>query len=217
MTGGRGKGGLHNVIDSIRGVLLEKDLQRAVVDVGGVGVETQIPFSSFRLLGERGTEVTLTTHLQWREDGPQLFGFATAPERALFRLLIKVDKVGPKLALNLMSAVDPDQLVGMILTGNVRALTALKGVGEKLASRLIVELKEPLAKAGLGAAGPQPAEPQPAGRVGLACEREAREALETLGYSLREIERMLGKVAAELPFDADLTQVVESALRHVSP
>lgn len=205
------------MIDCIRGLLLEKELQRAVVDVNGLGLEAQIPFSSFRLLGERGSEVTLLTHLQWREDGPQLFGFATAAERALFRLLIKVDKVGPKLALNLMSAADPDQLVGMILTGNVRALTALKGVGEKLASRLVVELKDPLAKAGLGAAGPQPAAAPPPERLGLACEREAREALETLGYSLREIERMLGKVAAELPPDADLTRVVESALRHGSP
>ncbi|NLI74985.1 MAG: Holliday junction branch migration protein RuvA [Candidatus Riflebacteria bacterium] len=204
------------MIEIIRGTLLEKQPTRAVVDLNGLGLEALIPFSSYKVLGEAGGVVTLLTHLHWREDGPQLFGFATEAERTFFRMLNKVNKIGPKLALHIMSVADMDQVVEMILTENIRGLTALKGVGEKLASRLVVELRETLAKSGLGGTPRGAAEARPVARAGLACEKEARAALETLGYTSREIDRALAAVAGELAADAPLAAVVEAALRQFS-
>jgi len=203
------------VIEVIRGVLAEKFPTRVIVDLNGLGLGLSVPFSTSKKIGEPGTTVSLLTHLYWREDGPQLFGFLTEPEREFFRLLNKVNKIGPKLALHIMSVAEIDQIVEMILTENTRGLTGLKGVGEKLASRLIVELKEPIAKLGFGAA-PQNYEKKGLSKK-LVFEKEAREALETLGYTGREIDKALQDVASQLPSDAPLQDLVEAALRNLSP
>ncbi|MDD3148667.1 MAG: Holliday junction branch migration protein RuvA, partial [Candidatus Riflebacteria bacterium] len=138
------------MIEFITGILHTKQPHRVVIDQRGVGLEILIPFSTSRQLPEKGLQVHLLCHLHWREEGPQLFGFASEDERQLFRILNKVNKVGPKLALNIMSATNPEALASMILSEDIARLTSLKGVGPKLASRLIVELKEAIARLGIG-------------------------------------------------------------------
>ena len=197
------------MIENIRGLLVSKLPSRVILEVGGMGLEIQVPFSTFGRLGNPGAETRLLCHLQWREDGPQLFGFATEEERSLFRLLTKIDKIGPKLAINIMSAAPVERLAQMILTENVRELTSMKGVGPKLASRLIVEIKDSIATLGLGV--PEPA-PDPM-RGGIPFEKEIRDALENLGYSNREIDRVLREGLRNATPQSTLQDILEEALR----
>ena len=202
------------MIEYIRGTLQIKQPQRVVIENQGVAFELLIPLSTFMNLGEPGTPVQLKTHLQWREDGPQLFAFLTENERALFRLLTKVNKIGPKLALNIMSSGPAEKLVEMIILEDYHGLTGLKGVGAKLASRLIVELKEAVIALGIVSL---PEDARPSGLKGkFPHEKEAREALENLGYSSREIEKALRESAPLITPDADLQMVIETVLRSFS-
>jgi len=203
------------MIESIQGTLASRLPHRAVVELHGVGVELAIPMGTFKALGEPGSAVRLLCHLHWREEGPQLFGFLTEEERSVFRMLNKVNKIGPKLALTILSAVSPDQLVGMILTEDVRGLTAVKGIGAKLASRLVLELKDSVAQ--LGIAGAEAGSRPAAGpRTSFPHERDVREALESLGYSPREIEKALVETAPRLPAGARLEEVIEAVLQGFS-
>ncbi|MEW6711435.1 MAG: Holliday junction branch migration protein RuvA, partial [Candidatus Riflebacteria bacterium] len=137
------------MIESITGKLISKLPHRVVIERVGIAFDIQVPFSTSKQLSPIGDEVKVLCHLHWREDGPQLYGFATEEERSLFRILTKVNKVGPKLAINIMSASSPGSLISMIVGENIPGLTSLKGVGPKLASRLVVELKEQIAKLGI--------------------------------------------------------------------
>ncbi|HEY9072236.1 MAG TPA: Holliday junction branch migration protein RuvA [Candidatus Ozemobacteraceae bacterium] len=207
------------MIEQLRGRLIAKLPHRAVVDWNGLALEALTPFSTFKALAEPGETVTLLCHLHWREEGPQLFGFATEEERSFFRLLTRVNKIGPKLAVNILSAAPVERLVEMIMCEDSRGLTALKGVGPKLASRLVIELKESVAKLGIGMnedALARAASGASAGGRPLACERDARDALENLGYTGKEIDRALRDAAATLPADADLQTVIEAVLRAFS-
>lgn len=203
------------MIETFRGRLVAKFPHKAVVDWNGLAFEVLIPFTTSRVLGEPGDTVTLQCHLHWREEGPQLFGFATEDERSFFRLLTRVNKIGPKLAVNILSAASVEKLVEMIMSDDVRGLTSLKGIGPKLASRLIIELKENVANMGIGGedAMARAAAGLKSGGSTLACERDARDALESLGYTGKEIDRAIRDVAATLPRDADLQAVVEAVLR----
>ncbi len=207
---------MFSMIETLRGKLVAKFPHKVVVDWNGLAFEVLVPFTTSKALAEPGETVTLKCHLHWREEGPQLFGFASEDERAFFRLLTRVNKIGPKLAVNIMSAASVDKLVEMIMSEDVRGLTSLKGVGQKLASRLVIELKENVAKLGIGgseaALARAAAGQQPAGGK-LACERDARDALENLGYTGKEIDRAIRDVSASLPADADLQIVVEAVLR----
>lgn len=200
------------MIEAIRGTILEKHPQRVIVWAGALALEVHIPFSTFGQLPDPGQETLLCCHLHWREDGPQLFGFANEEERALFRLLTRVNKVGPKLALNILSAVEPGQLVTMILSEDTLGLTSLKGVGNKLASRLIVELREPLARFGLPADGRLVQAGVPAS-LQVPFADEVREALENLGYTSKEIQTAFRNTAPLLPPQADLATVLQEVLR----
>lgn len=203
------------MIETLRGKLISKFPHKVVVDWNGLAFEVLVPFTTSKTLAEPGETVTLQCHLHWREEGPQLFGFASEDERAFFRLLTRVNKIGPKLAVNIMSAASVDKLVEMIMGEDVRGLTSLKGVGQKLASRLVIELKETVAKLGIGG-GESALARAAAGQTlsgKLACERDARDALENLGYTGKEIERAIRDVSATLPRDADLQTVVEAVLR----
>jgi Holliday junction DNA helicase RuvA len=177
------------VIAQVRGRLLRKEPQEAVVDVGGVGYRVAIPLSTFYRIGEPGNEVTLLTHTHVREDTLALFGFLTAAEQALFERLIAVSGVGPRLALSILSGIEAPDLVSALRSSDVVRLTRIPGVGKKTAERLVLELKDKVQ--GL-AATEAPAPPTAA-----SAKEDLVSALLHLGYSRPEAEKGVGRALRE--------------------
>lgn len=134
------------MIAHIRGRLLEKHPTHLIVDVGGVGYHLAVPLSTFYDVGEPGAEVALRVHTHVREDALLLFGFLTALERDLFERLIAVSGVGPRLALAVLSGIEPQGLVRAVREGDVARLTAIPGIGRKTAERVVLELRDRLPK-----------------------------------------------------------------------
>jgi Holliday junction DNA helicase RuvA len=134
------------VIAHLRGRILEKQPNRIVVDVNGVGYDVAVPLSTFYGLGDAGGDIALRIHTHVREDALLLFGFATRLEQDLFERLISVSGIGPKLALAVLSGIEPADLMTAIQRGDLARLTAIPGVGKKTSERIIVELKDRLPK-----------------------------------------------------------------------
>lgn len=190
------------MIASLRGRLESVGADAAVIDVGGVGFQVSMPTGDLAGLGAPGHDVRVFTHLHVREDNLSLFGFATADELWLFETLMGVNGLGPKLALAILSALSPEQVTMAIATGSADMLDMVPGIGRKLASRIILELKEKVG-AGLIAAT----------ATGAARENtDVLAALTSLGYSAAEAV----KAVATLPADADLEleEKVRLALRY---
>ncbi|MBF0548802.1 MAG: Holliday junction branch migration protein RuvA [Candidatus Riflebacteria bacterium] len=203
------------MFEFVKGLLKSRLPHKVVLENGGIGWEIFASLNTYRELADsQDSEITLLTHLHWREDGPQLFGFIREEERTLFRLLNRVSKVGPKLAINVLSAATPEKLVEMILSEDTRSLTSLKGIGPKLASRLIVELKEPLSNSGFGNVQSSLANKKTERKIPF--EKEVREALENLGYSSREIDKALIEVAPEIQPSLEIEEVIEKILHYFS-
>ncbi|HKT71703.1 MAG TPA: Holliday junction branch migration protein RuvA [Steroidobacteraceae bacterium] len=177
------------MIGSVRGKIASKTPPQLTVDVGGLGYELEAPMSTYFILPGLGEEVHLLTHLVVREDAHILYAFATEAERRLFRSLIKVSGVGPKIALALLSGISVDAFAQCVQNEDVAALTRVPGIGRKTAERLVVEMRDRLAAAE-GAVGPTidapPASP----------ETEAFGALVALGYRPAEATRLLKSVGA---------------------
>jgi Holliday junction DNA helicase RuvA len=137
------------MINFLHGKLIEALPTQVTVEVHGVGYEILIPLSSFDKLPAPGNEVKLLTHLAIRDDAHILYGFMTAAERELFRLLINtVSGIGPKIALNILSGMNVTALRGAVANGDVKALSQISGVGKKTAERIVVELKDKIGAAG---------------------------------------------------------------------
>ncbi len=136
------------MIASLTGHLRSKTPTDVVLDVQGVGYAVHIPLSTYAALGEIGSTVTLLTYLQVREDAMVLFGFATEDERAMFRLLLAVNGIGPKLAQNILSGLPAGELRSLIRAGNVAALTGIPGIGRKTADRIVLDLRDKVAPGG---------------------------------------------------------------------
>jgi Holliday junction DNA helicase RuvA len=188
------------MIAGLRGKLQAIGNNWAIVDVGGVSFQVHMPASTLSTLGAVGEGVELHTHLNLREDGATLYGFATPGELALFQTLTTVSGVGPKLALAMLSAMSVEKLTMAIASGSAELLAEVPGVGKKMASRLVLELKGKLAAGGLA-----PAE--------LAEENtDVLAALTSLGYSVREATRAI----AALPQDQKLSleEKVKLALQY---
>jgi Holliday junction DNA helicase RuvA len=171
------------VIAQIRGRLVRKETQEAIVDVQGVGYRVVIPLSTFYRIGEPGQEVTLLTHTHVREDTLALFGFLTGAEQALFERLISVSGVGPKVAIAILSGIEAPDLVAALRTSDIARLTRIPGVGRKTAERLVLELKDKVQ--GLASAEPEPPAPSAAGTA----KDDLVSALVHLGYSRPEAEK----------------------------
>jgi holliday junction DNA helicase RuvA len=133
------------MIAHIRGRLLEKHPNRLIVDVNGVGYDVHVPLSTFYEMAEPGAEVSLRIHTHVREDALLLYGFATRLELQIFERLISVSGIGPKLALAVLSGLEPNELVAAIRTANVARLTGIPGIGKKIAERIGLELKDKMA------------------------------------------------------------------------
>jgi Holliday junction DNA helicase RuvA len=137
------------MINFLHGKLVEALPTQVTIDVHGVGYEALIPLSSFDKLPQPGAEVKLLTHLAIREDAHVLYGFMTAAEREMFRLLIHtVSGIGPKIALNILSGMNVTALRGAVASGDVKSLSQISGVGKKTAERIVVELKDKIGAAG---------------------------------------------------------------------
>lgn len=167
------------MIAFVEGRLEEKGLDWAVVRIGGVGIRVQIPSSTLEALGDQGQPVRLHTHLHVREDNLALYGFHTQEGLRLFQLLITVDGVGPRVALNILSTMVPDQAASAIASGDVDALTRVPGIGKKTAARLVLELKGKLERE-WGQMAPVTAPTE---------DTDVSAALLALGYSAAEVRR----------------------------
>lgn len=202
------------MIDFVSGTLFTKEPLRVVINNHGIGIELLVPLSTSKSLPEKGKEITLLTYLHWRqEDSPLLFGFYTEDERDIFKLLVGVNKVGPKMAINVMSAVEPEAFATMILSEDVARLTSLKGVGPKLASRLVIELKDKISKLGIGASKIE--EPQEESKV-IPFESDVREALENLGYTSKEITQGIKRIAPIVSTDASIEDIISQILQSLN-
>jgi holliday junction DNA helicase RuvA len=200
------------MISFLRGHLTSKSPTDVVVDVHGVGYAIHIPLSTFETLGSVGSEVTVHTYLHVREDALQLYGFATGTEREMFRLLIGVTGIGPKMAQGILSGMGVNDIRQHIARGNFTALTAIPGVGRKLAERLIVELREKISSAEPGASIVTGASEQQ-----QHVRAEALLALTSLGYTRTAAEKALRAAILEAA-NADVTVevLIKSSLRHAS-
>ncbi|WP_203141172.1 Holliday junction branch migration protein RuvA [Marinobacter mangrovi] len=185
------------MIAQIRGRLIEKMPGHVLVDCNGLGYELDIPYTTFFHLPESGKEVTLFTHFSVREDAQNLYGFAARLDRDLFRLLIKVNGVGPKMALAILSGLDSQQFVRCVDNRDVASLVKIPGVGKKTAERLLIEMGDRLGKLEgmpqINADAPtlntanQPDAHKP--------EDEAEAALISLGYKPQEAAKAVSRVA----------------------
>ena len=145
------------MIAHLRGILLEKHPNQAIVEAGGVGYDVTIPISTYTALGEPGTEVRLRIHTQVREDAIALFGFTTAQEKALFEKLTSVSGIGPKLAITVLSGIQAAELVRVIRSGEVATLVRVPGIGKKTAERMVLELRDKMEALGSGPSLPKAA------------------------------------------------------------
>lgn len=184
------------MIGSIRGRLTAKHPPQLMVDVGGVGYEIEAPMSTFYGLPATGAEISLFTHLVVREDAHILFGFGTDRERKLFRELLKVSNVGPKLALALLSGMSVDNFLMCIESQDADTLVRIPGVGRKTAERLIVEMRDRVK--GFGAFGVSIAATGGVVEASPGPQAEAFSALIALGYKPAEVTRLLKAVDASV-------------------
>ena len=182
------------MIGRLKGVLLEKQAPHLLIDVNGVGYEVSAPMTTFYQLPEVGSEVTLATHLVVREDAQLLYGFISITDRLLFRTLIKVSGVGPKLALTLLSGMSADDLVVTVRSGDASTLTRIPGVGKKTAERLIVEMRDRLKDWDENAVSSSVASGDVVDSSPQDDVRDAVSALISLGYKPPEASRMVRSV-----------------------
>jgi holliday junction DNA helicase RuvA len=196
------------MIAFLRGRILEKQPNRVIVDVAGVGYEVAVPLSTFYVAGEPGAEIALRVHTHVREDQLALYGFATPLELAIFERLISVSGIGPKLALAVLSGMESRDLVNAIQRGDVARLTRIPGVGKKTAERIIVDLRDRIPKTLEGVAGVEAVSTVPS--AGDALRADLTSALANLGYHPQAIDKVLDRAIAD-----DEQRSFEVALRAV--
>ena len=208
------------MIGYLAGVLREKTPARVVVDVSGVGYEVFVPLSTFTELPEDGKTVALRVHTHVRDDAIVLYGFQSARERSAFELLIRTSGIGPKLALNILSGMEPNRLLAAVATGDIEALRRIPGVGLKTAERIVVELRERAAQLALesGPLGSERPAPAPGGThdPGSELQEQALSALLNLGYTRAQAQRVVDEAVREVGPEPGLESLLRSALRRLS-
>lgn len=199
------------MIGKIRGKIIEKQPPQLVVDVHGVGYEIDAPMSTFYQLPDTGADVDLFTHFVVREDAQHLYGFYTRNERHLFRTLLKVNGVGPRMALTILSSTTPEEFTRSVLSNDTASLVCLPGIGKKTAERLVIEMRDKLADWCDGAVLPG-AEPLKANSARHQVLQDAISALVALGYKQQEANRTVTKMD-----DGSATSeaLIKSALREM--
>ena len=199
------------MISRLSGLVGEKTPSRVTVDVGGVGYDVLVPLSTFYELGEPGAAVTLRIHTHVREDVIALYGFITRLEQDLFERLIAINGIGPKLALAVLSGIEPAELIRAVRTQDVKRLTGIPGVGKKTAERIGLELKDRLPQA-LQALEPAPSPSTPGDQL----RDDLLSALVNLGYQRVIAERAVEKVVNHQPplrFEEALKDVLRGLMK----
>ncbi len=196
------------MIGQIRGLLIYRQPPHIMVDVQGVAYEIEAPMTTFYKLPETDVEVTLFTHLVIRDDAHLLFGFATQEERTMFRTLIKVNGVGAKMALTILSGKEEDVFAQCIREGDAESLVRLPGVGKKTAERLIIEMRDRLKDWEISAAVSSDSNNVP-GRTSNQSD-DAISALVALGYKPQEASRFVYAVASE---EMNSEEIIREALK----
>jgi holliday junction DNA helicase RuvA len=200
------------MIASLTGILKIKTPTEILIDVNGVGYSVSIPLSTFEKLGAAGSSLSLLTYMHMREDAMQLFGFFTEEERRLFKLLISVSGIGPKIAQGILSGMNAEELKSHLTSGNVNALTSIPGVGKKTAERLILELRDKAGKA-FSEPGQIPSADTAASEMRI----QALQALTSLGYNQQIAEKCIRLVLNESEgYKISLEELIKRALRHTN-
>lgn len=199
------------MISYLKGQIVQKSPTELVIDVNGVGYSVTIPLSTFEKLEHVNGQATILTYLHVREDLMQLYGFSTEGERELFKLLISISGIGPKMAQGILSGLSAYELKEAIILGNLSALTAISGVGRKTAERIVIELRDKLTKVETFESNVVPTSIQ------LKARSEAIVALMSLGHSRSTAEQALRTVMSESPNkDLAVEEMIKLALRHAS-
>lgn len=200
------------MISQLRGILLEKSPPQLLIDISGVGYEVQAPMSTFYQLPNVGEEICLLTHLIVREDAHVLYGFIKPRERELFRYLIRTNGVGPKIALAILSGIEPDQFVRYVMDNNVESLIRIPGVGKKTAERLLIEMRDWLKSWTSGEELVNGASTLKGTNLVTAIQ-EAVSALIALGYKPQDASKAVSKV--DLP-NASCEELIKAALQGIA-
>ena len=198
------------MIGRLHGILFGKKPPELLLDVHGVGYELSAPMSTFYQLPETGASVTLHTHLVVREDAQLLYGFASEAERQLFRTLLKVSGVGPKVALAILSGMAVEEFVRCVRSNDAAPLVRVPGIGKKTAERLLIEMRDRVASWETGTPIGQPSK-MPGLPIGKSnAMKDAVEALISLGYSPPEASRMVNAVESA---DLSSEKIIRAALQ----
>jgi Holliday junction DNA helicase RuvA len=197
------------VIGRLRGELVAKHPPALLLDVGGVGYELEAPMSTFYTLPETGARVTLLTHLAIRDDAHVLYGFARETERDLFRALLRVSGVGPRLALAILSGMTAEEFARCVQAGDTAALVRLPGIGKRTAERLVVEMRDRVDSLSPGPGTAVSLSPAALSRSGEPAD-EAVSALVALGYRPADATRMVRAVMAP---DLTSEELIRAALK----
>jgi len=199
------------VIAFLRGRILDKQPNRIVVDVNGVGYDLSVPLSTFYGLADVGGEIALRVHTHVREDALALYGFATRLEQDLFERLIGVSGIGPKVGLAVLSGIEPMDLIRAIERGDLARLTAIPGVGKKTSERIVLELKDRLPRVEAAAAG----EAATSVEAPLLLRDDLLSALINLGYHRPLAEKAVEAAIKRTP-DGDFERTLKQALRELA-
>jgi len=185
------------MIGRILGILLEKQAPDLLIDLQGIGYEVQVPMTTYYQLPQVGEIIKLHTHFVVREDAQILYGFYALKDRHMFRQLIRINGVGPKMALAILSGMNTEEFTALVLNDDIAGLTRLPGVGKKTAERLVIEMRdrvEPVDETETSNASSATASVSPAGKQRQA-EKDAVAALVTLGYSPQQASKAVNKIA----------------------
>src|SRR4029453_7494164 len=201
------------MIAFLRGRVLDKQPNRIILDVNGVGYDVQVPLSTFYEVAEEGTEISLRIYTHVREDALQLYGFISDVERQLFERMLGISGIGPKLAIAVLSGMDSRELIVAVQRADVARLTSIPGIGKNTAERIVRELKDRLTQlAAPAVVGPAAASAGDRLRIDLLS------ALQNLGYHRQQVERVITSVTSAADASAaDVTfeQALRNALREL--
>jgi holliday junction DNA helicase RuvA len=198
------------MIAFLRGRILDKQPNLLIVDVQGVGYHVTVPLSTFYDAGEPGAEVSLRIYTHVREDALQLYGFLTTLEQQIFERLIAISGIGPKLAVSVLSGIEPGELVAAIHRGDLARLTGIPGVGRKTAERMVLELKDRLAQLAVPAGGSASIPASPGERL----RADLLSALQNLGYHRPPAEKAVDATLSSASAPS-FEQALKAALREL--